>query len=124
LKVHFVLKDSRRGRYAIDSSSKRRFDDNSRLGRAWQLIIRDAFREARLLTDTLIANIPEGVDVASLQAKTDLAEKVQRNIQRTWTGDDKWFNRGHLKFFMFDAFKESRRLRRKDPDIRRWQRQV
>jgi hypothetical protein len=124
LKVHFVLKDIRRGRYAVDSSSKRRFDDNTRLGRSWQLIIRDAFQETRVLIDTLMADKEEGVDVAYLQAKTDLAEEVQRKIQRTWTGDDKWLNQGHLKFFMFDAFKESRRLRRKDPDIRRWQRQV
>jgi hypothetical protein len=57
-----------------------------------------------------------------LQAKMQLAEETQRNIQRTWVGDDRVLNRGQLKFYMFDAFKESRRLRRKDPDIRRWMR--
>jgi hypothetical protein len=57
-----------------------------------------------------------------LQAKMQLAEEIQGSIQRTWVGDDRVLNRGQLKFYMFDVFKESRRLRRKDPDIRRWMR--
>jgi hypothetical protein len=54
----------------------------------------------------------------------ELAEEIQRKIQRTWVGNDRVVNRRQLKFFMFDAFKESRRLRRRDPDIRRWLRAV
>jgi hypothetical protein len=120
LKIRFVLKDIRRGRYTHDSSTKRHFDDDCRLGRSWHRIVRDALLESRVLSDTAIT---AGLGMNSegyLQAKMQLAEEVQRNIQRTWVGDDRVLNRGQLKFYMFDAFKESRRLRRKDPDIRRW----
>jgi hypothetical protein len=119
LKIRFVLKDIRQGRYTHDSSTKRHFDDDCRLGRSWHRIVRDALPESRVLSDTAIT---AGLGMDSdgyLQAKMQLAEETQRNIQRTWVGDDRVLNRGQL---MFDAFKESRRLRRKDPDIRRWMR--
>jgi hypothetical protein len=72
--------------------------------------MKDAIEEAGLGKDS------EGY----LQGKAQLAEEIHSKISRTWDGDEKKINRGHLKFFMFDAFKESRRLRRKDPDVRRW----
>jgi len=121
LVTKFVFKDVRTGRYTHDASSKRYFDNDSRLGRAWKLIIRDTLRQVRTLRDNLVAAGHEyGDTVESLQAKSDLAHQVQRQIQRTWTGEERLFNRGQLKFFMFDAFKESRRLRRRDEDVRRW----
>ncbi|KAH0288083.1 hypothetical protein M436DRAFT_72543 [Aureobasidium namibiae CBS 147.97] len=121
LVTKFVFKDVRAGRYTHDASSKRYFDNDSRLGRAWKLIIRDTLRQVRTLRDNVIAAGNEDDDTEeSLQAKSDLAYQVQRQIQRTWTGEEKLFNRGQLKFFMFDAFKESRRLRRMDEDVRRW----
>jgi hypothetical protein len=124
LKIRFVLKDIRRGRYTHDSSTKRHFDDDCRLGRSWHKIVRDALPEGRVLSD---AATTAGLRLDSegyLQAKMELAEEIQRKIQRTWVGDDRVVNRGQLKFFMFDAFKESRRLRRRDPDIRKWLRAV
>lgn len=121
LVTKFVFKDVRTGRYTHDASSKRYFDNDSRLGRSWHLIIRDTLRQVRTLRDNVIAAGGEDVDTEeSLQAKSDLAHQVQRQIQRTWTGEERLFNRGQLKFFMFDAFKVSRRLRRGDEDVRRW----
>lgn len=123
LVTKFVFKDVRTGRYTHDASSKRYFNNDTRLGRSWHLIIRDTLRQVRTLRENLIAaeeGEMDGDTEESLQAKSDLAHQVQRQIQRTWTGEDKLFNRGQLKFFMFDAFKESRRLRRRDEDVRRW----
>ena len=120
LKVKFVFKDVRQGRYTHDSRTKRYFDNDTRLARSWKLIVRDALRE---MGTANAARIEAGLGKHSegyLQAKTDLALEVQRSIHRTWMGDDRVMSRGYLKFFMCDAFKESRRMRRKDDDIRRW----
>jgi hypothetical protein len=122
LKVLFVYKDVRTGRYSHDSSTKRYFENDNRLGRVWHIIVKDALLELLAMKDAIeeagLGKDSEGY----LAGKAQLAEEIHSKISRTWEGDEKRVNRGHLKFFMFDAFKESRRVRRQDPDVRVWSR--
>ncbi|CAD0107981.1 unnamed protein product [Aureobasidium uvarum] len=123
LTVHFVFKDIRKGRYTHDASSKRKYDHDTRLGRVWTAIIHSAIARAKKLTlDYELQGLEPDYD-AILPKKWVLANAVKRDMQRTW-GKLACLDRGMLKFMMFDAFKESRLLRRQDPDVMEWLRQA
>ncbi|KAG9660330.1 hypothetical protein KCU64_g3270, partial [Aureobasidium melanogenum] len=122
LELHFVFKDVRQGRYAHVAKSKRQYDCDTRLGHQWVKIVKDAIRESQQLTDDLEEGLYPNID-AILPLKWDIAHDVRRKMLRTF-GRNNLLDRGQLKFMMFDAFKESRRARRQDPDVRRWLREA
>lgn len=123
LNVIFVLKDVRQGRYTHVAKSKRRYDGDTKLGRQWQAIMKDAIAESQQLTEDLKEKgLYPNID-AILPLKWGVAHNARREMLKTF-GKNNLLERGHLKFMMCDAFKEPRRLRRQDPDIRRWLREA
>lgn len=123
LNVIFVFKDVRQGRYTHVAKSKRRYDGDTKLGRQWQAIIKDAIAESQQLTEDFEEKELYPDIGAILPLKWELAHNVRKKMLRTF-GRHNLLDRGHLKFMMFDAFKEPRRLRRQDPDVRRWLREA
>ncbi|KAG9603385.1 hypothetical protein KCU77_g921, partial [Aureobasidium melanogenum] len=121
LELHFVFKDVRQGRYTHVAKSKRQYECDTRLGRQWVKIIKDAIRESEQLTDDVEEGIYPDMDAVS-PLKWEIAHNVRRKMLRTFARDNP-LDRGQLKFMMLDAFKESRRARRQDPDVRRWLRE-
>ncbi|KAH0344314.1 hypothetical protein KCU81_g4772, partial [Aureobasidium melanogenum] len=122
LELHFVFKDVRLGRYTHIANSKREYECDTKLGRQWVRIIKEGIKESEQLTDDVEDGIYPNMDAVS-PLKWEIAHNVRGKMLRTF-GKDNLLARGQLKFVMFDAFKESRRARRLDPDVRRWLREA
>lgn len=122
LELHLVFKDVRQGRYTHVANSKREYECDTKLGRQWVRIIKEGIRESEQLTDDVEEGIYPDMDAVS-PLKWEIAHNVRRKMLRTFGRDD-LLARGQLKFVIFDAFKESRRARRLDPDVRRWLREA
>lgn len=116
--VFFVFKDVRQGRYIHVADSKRRYDNDTRLSRQWTDIIEEAIAESRQLNQDLENGLYPNID-AITPLKWDIAHNARRKILKTF-GRNNLLRRGQLKYMMFDTFKESRRVRRQDPDVKRW----